>query len=536
MNIEFKKYNRLYGIDYYNCPYYVIYYYSDHLIYVKDENNKSFYIDADNNKLNICSNYNLAFENGGALVNVSDNEYGSKIAVINKNAEYIIEPSSWHISRTKTGYVASDEGKKLNFYDFEGTLLNSMQLCFISDYELEHSFLTNGIGNIRKNFLSGLVNSRGEIVQPIKNKHRFQISPDCNFIEIPDNNLKSIYHVYDSKGDFIGSYNTKINKKKYIYINEKTKKLAKKDYKIESNFTHLALVSRDNRYGYIDKDYNVVIPIIYEHASHFINGYACVDDKIINTKGETVYDLKKYVVDFNKFEDKTIWKVVGNLFILDFNRINSKYLVFQTNQKIDKYFRDGNHIYFMLNGKWGIMDLDGNVILNADYTNCKLLEDGKLFWVGVDDEEYILNQQKDKILNGKNYVSILDNNMILFREDNFKGVMYFSGNIILDPLFESIIYSNGKFILDGKILKSLPKRNSSYYHVSYNLDLTIDDKTITKFFNSCDDRNKYINYLNEEKEKIEIELNQQQNRIKKDLEIQLNNLEIEAKQKLIRRC
>lgn len=109
-------------------------------------------------------------------------------------------------------------------------------------------------------------------------------------------------------------------------------------------------VCKNNKYGYIDKHNNPVIPIIYEEASSMLNGQAGLmkDGKwgIINTQLETILDFK---YDYAEYIGKDFY-CVGKI----------------TDETFENYDTKSDLLNFS-NGKlinYGIIDSQKNLILD----------------------------------------------------------------------------------------------------------------------------------------------------------------------------
>lgn len=179
------------------------------------------------------------------------------------------------------------------------------------------------------------------------------------------------------------------------------------DNKSEKNIRNLYQVDYKQRYGYIDYEGNLVIPLIYVHASRFVDGVAKVSlpndkkDFFINS------DNEKIIIDPEKYNFSSSYKDLEQEYdrLMETERLTepvppegfyvSNYLgygYFEISQK-----NESNSIDEMYSG---VIDGKGNVILSAQeglwFTPfiggmCRitigprgfdgyLRKDGKIFW------------------------------------------------------------------------------------------------------------------------------------------------------------
>jgi len=123
----------------------------------------------------------------------------------------------------------------------------------------------------------------------------------------------------------------------------------------------LARVSISRKYGFIDKQGNVLIPIQYDIVSDFENGIARVGIAT-GEKRSNIYDERNWLVIIPYFDGK-------------FGVINKKgdYLIPPTISAPDEHFNSDNRNFkeglapFQEKGKYGFINLLGKVIVPAIY-------------------------------------------------------------------------------------------------------------------------------------------------------------------------
>ena len=114
--------------------------------------------------------------------------------------------------------------------------------------------------------------------KPIK---KIVIDPQRVKTDLYDKNIKKIY-----------AY------KKWHMLDRSGKKIKNSFDFVDIFYDDLAVVSNDKKYGFIDKNMNIVIPLKFDYAESFSYGYAIVkkDNKygVINKKGKITLAPKYY--------------------------------------------------------------------------------------------------------------------------------------------------------------------------------------------------------------------------------------------------
>ncbi len=181
---------------------------------------------------------------------------------------------------------------------------------------------------------------------------------------------------------------------------------------------HLAVIQDNEKYGYIDENGKIVIPIIYDEAKDFCDGLACVNINgkqmrycvryadgeasygksnaggqwgIINTKGDfVVYPQYDYISPFK-----------GNVAICSANGI--------LKEKNMKYIRFFDYV----DSKWGAINRKGEVVIPLIHKGLKLLEDGTyLAKVNNNYEKWgLLKDNKIDIVGEYDSIEALNNGM-----------------------------------------------------------------------------------------------------------------------------
>lgn len=172
-----------------------------------------------------------------------------------------------------------------------------------------------------------------------------------------------------------------------------------------------------DKWGYKDQKTKKTIPIVYDEANEFKDDEALVRKgnvyQVIDVKGKKLTDLPYPNVKYFKkgeytFQNDTVWGVVSStgqvLARMDFDELyrngiitdlrvakkGNKIGIFSVNEGLvlpmeyecedfssvfcndgDLYFEQGSPLTLKHNGKWGVIDMRGKIILSFDYDYLK---------------------------------------------------------------------------------------------------------------------------------------------------------------------
>ncbi|GKU77159.1 WG repeat-containing protein [Paenibacillus sp. L3-i20] len=201
------------------------------------------------------------------------------------------------------------------------------------------------------------------VIEPI---FKYAFSFDGDFAEITDKSGK--WGLIDKTGKVIVSLeqdsrslhvseDTIIVETDYLWgiLDRKGNEIVKPIYENRFSFNDgIAAVYKDYKWGYIDTKGNIVIELQYENASPFVNGHAVVEleeyqSAIINLKGEII---KKFA-----------GAQATNLFTTE-QELYENYNMGDAPKTEEVYFWTVNKL-----NKWGIVNLNGDVIIPPTYEN-----------------------------------------------------------------------------------------------------------------------------------------------------------------------
>ena len=255
---------------------------SDNFVIYK-ENNKFGFIDIKNN-IKSKPNFDKAkkFSEGLLAVNVK-----GKWGFVNKNGKFIVEPKYFDVGNFSEGLASVSDSK----FQTSGYInkKGKMTISF-SDNNLEPKEFHQGLAPIIKNSEKSCsyINKKGKIV--IDSKNIAPINLYCgDFYEgvnvfYIDNDLRNIETGFvDKKG-----------KIKYSMLFSIPKDVSEGEFSAFDYFSSgMAQFIYDYKTGYIDRNFRLAIPPVYEFARPFINDLAYVkfEDKegYINKFGKWVW-------------------------------------------------------------------------------------------------------------------------------------------------------------------------------------------------------------------------------------------------------
>ncbi|MBX2841975.1 MAG: WG repeat-containing protein [Flammeovirgaceae bacterium] len=279
-----------------------------------------------------------------------------------------------------------------------GKFTKSPKLVYKSDFDIE------GFAIVEKGGKLAMADGKGNLITKYKYKEINPFSNDLALVRMDDKDrAKQLYGFINKKGEEV--------------INPKFK-LAK-DFNDEK-----APVLQRSTWGYIDKAGKIIIPQQFKSAGPFSGGYAIVNENqiidgtgkvigsfTINGKVEKDFSNERAVVSsvtgsfhikpdgspayFNKYDEVTefygaiafvkkgeVWELTRKAgdqeIIIKFNQANKNSYIAKFTDKRKEKLKDGTIIQDIkwtkiYNGKWRMIDQEGNLIGNIIYDWVKVL-------------------------------------------------------------------------------------------------------------------------------------------------------------------
>lgn len=233
-------------------------------------------------------------------------------------------------------YINAQKGDKIDIYNFDGTKENSEYISrksvadkkyeIVSTSDDKYKIINNEnnkviddnyqyVQYLFKNYFSvtkdnkyGIIDSDGNtildfkynIVQLLENSNVIQIIDDKSNIELLDENLKSIIKIKDANIYTYDNYFKVYSDDSVQYFDKSGKKLESKDVFPNNK---LFAYKEINKWGFKDKDGNIVVKPIYDMVTEFNEyGYAGIKSKnkwgSINENGDVIKE-PTYEVESN---------------------------------------------------------------------------------------------------------------------------------------------------------------------------------------------------------------------------------------------
>ena len=341
-------------------------------------------------------------------------------ASINLNIEYdeVLLPVSYleyDINKTYWGYINTD-----------GDVAISL------NYDKAYDFDENYLAVVKYDGKYGLINTKNEKVLKVKYDVIKYMGED-------------IYYYASGKKGYLALYNSpsKLEVIKEVYYNH-----------VGTFNEDLAVVVRDKKVGYINKDGLEVIPLKYDYKKdfnyNFYNGYAFFykNNKygIINNNGIEVVAPK--------YED------VINDYVLELDFT-------------DIYFSGYELIPVKIDGKWGYIKPNGETIIEPKYLEAYPFTDSNLARVKLTNDYYNFINPSGELLNSNTYDEVSDfyngYAMTSFKVNKKEGLIDHQGLIVIPNEYDYVgTYQQNRVLTI--------KNGVSKYHLLDNFDN--DDTTI----------------------------------------------------------
>ena len=314
--------------------------------------------------------YNLNYEKAGFIVNVRTDE-GYRYGYIDYKGKAILDTIYTNIKRI-TEIKDDDNFYLITYKNGQAGLIKNGQTIIQNEYEQLEYDATNNMIMLQKNAKQGVYDLSGEsVLIPQYDEIIFRgiyinarkdgelLVFDASGIKQNDDSFISMQPV--SNGDY---YITIDRNNNYGVISKNKQVLIKNEYSyIDYAYDNYFIVSKNNKVGVISTTGNTVIPVEQDIVQN-VNGTNVI--QVINSKtGITdIYNnkLQKVLSGENiriYIEDSYLQVIAGNdIEYVDFNgNLKSANEIF-TNNKIFASKKDG---------KWGYVDKDGNTVVDYIY-------------------------------------------------------------------------------------------------------------------------------------------------------------------------
>lgn len=232
-----------------------------------------------------------------------------------------------------------------------------------------------------------------------------------------------------------------------------------------SNEGLFVIYDEDNKYGFSDQAGNIVIQPKFEHANLFYDGVALVKGNIngnpayvvIDKNGKVLFRLKNDIYPEGECFYSGLLKARNSDDTWGFVDKDGSFIKAKGNVvRIDQYNSE-SFIFMNKDYLWGVMSMNGEVLIRPKYASIKYLPDGN-FLAKADDQFFVLNKEGNRITTIDGYDEVIPLNV---------GILSFAAKGV----------STYKFLnKDGK-----PVGNQEIYGIG-NQDIKMPD-VVTDFFN-----------------------------------------------------
>lgn len=233
--------------------------------------------------------------------------------IIDNNAVFMIsgieveEKKRMHSEERKGSRIMAEYLNQIKNIQLKEGLINTQGEVIIEPmYDEISGYFINGYMRVRNKGKAGIINEKGKIIIPLEYDNvldymhnMFTAEKDNKWGIIDINNKIIISFEYGRIRHFQNEL-ALITEKGTGYVNPNNEVVIEPqyDFNLLGDFhNELALIKKDNKYGYINKDNQIMIPIIYENALPFYNDTAVVAKDgltfFINKKGEKLQELVK---------------------------------------------------------------------------------------------------------------------------------------------------------------------------------------------------------------------------------------------------
>lgn len=311
-----------------DCKYDNAFRFTEGLARVKKDKKWGFIDIYGNEKTDFSFDDVYAFSEGLAAVYVHHEGWG----YIDQNGKSIISCHGYEVYDFTDDLALVCSGNKCGFIDKNGLI----KFPVIYDYEpLENQFIdhfefircphmfSNGFAQLYKDGKGGILNRNGEVIVPFNYDHISNFSNDLAKVgNVSNSDGEILYGFVDRRGDLVidlkyqqkngnprGGFSEGlalvaiINKNSHyttrFFINKQDEIIipASNSYDFIGRFSEgMAAIKRDNKYGFIDKNGDVVIDCIFDKYSQFSEGLACIQ---LNGESGFIDKSGKIVINFN---------------------------------------------------------------------------------------------------------------------------------------------------------------------------------------------------------------------------------------------
>lgn len=208
----------------------------------------------------------------------------------------------------------------------------------------------------------------------------------------------------------------------------------------------LAGVEINKKYGFIDRNGKVVIPIKYDFITGIIDGWGIFKREehqgLLNSKGqEKKFIHDKYELRGYYYEGTIVYKYLKKEGIMDsnFKEITPPNFDYIGN------FHEGL-VRFKIGNKWGFLDENGKIVIEPKFDSEYDFSEGYAS-VSIGEKYGIINPKGEYLIEPKfSYISSFHEGLAVVEEDGKKGFINKNAEWVVPPVFDKLnSYKDGVF-------------------------------------------------------------------------------------------
>lgn len=231
-------------------------------------------------------------------------DYYNKSSIVNNNAKIINSVDEGKILSVNYPYFTLIDGGQTLVYDFENNIRSIIDSNNVSPYQegymvMKKELYIDRTGQEKSdkyikasNFNNGLALVKEDKVAIIDIKFDTIKELEADDFKIDERNNAIYFDTIILQTEKYQIYNIKENKYSEFYED------------VDFNYGELIAVKRDEKWGYIDQNFNLVIDFVYDEAESFSCGIGLVyingNQHMIDEKNNVLKELEYSILPFNK--------------------------------------------------------------------------------------------------------------------------------------------------------------------------------------------------------------------------------------------
>jgi hypothetical protein len=322
----------------------------------------------------------------------------------------------------------SGDDKKWGFINVSGSMVMDYKLHDLKDF-------SNGLALAQetKDGLWGFVNTKGEWSIKPKFKNAWSFANGCARI---------------AEGEVMSKYMKAYEDCKYGFISTKGDTVIPIVFTDASDFGEgLAAVCKNGKYGFIDSTGKEIIAFKYDQADKFVHGMAPV---FKGSKCGFMDKSEKVIIPIAYSSYKYVYHYIGwNIF----------------DEDDIEYDIEGKYVIVSKGEKWGMVDLSGNTVIDFQYSELDLPEDG---YIGCKKGEAcgLLDiSGKELIPCEYDELGKLKEGLISAKKGEKWGFLDATGKVVIDFKYDRAYdFGNGEAtVYDGDVYVTVDKTGKEKY-------------------------------------------------------------------------